>query len=118
MCCSEIKKHCRGVTHKKNADAIKQSRSILPFQQSGGGDDVLKSKVTRPKVIHSNVVEQQIIPFLFANHLFAIYWSILPNSKIVINFKRSRTKINAILNKAMNPALTLFRMDFFESAHG
>lgn len=47
----EIKEHCRGVTHK-NADAIKQTRSILIYQLSGGGEDALK--VTRPRTAQSS----------------------------------------------------------------
>lgn len=46
----EIKEHCRGVT-LKNADAIKQTRSI--YQLSGGGEDALK-KVTRPRTAQSS----------------------------------------------------------------
>lgn len=48
----EIKEHCRGVTHK-NADPIKQTRSILIYQLSGGGEDALK-KVTRPRTAQSS----------------------------------------------------------------
>lgn len=47
----EIKEHCRGVTHK-NADAIQQTRSILIYQLSDGGEHALK-KVTRPRTAQS-----------------------------------------------------------------
>ena len=35
--------------------------------------------------------------------MLAIYWSIFPDSQIVRDFKCSRIKISAILNKAMKP---------------
>ena len=49
----EIKEHCREATHK-SADAIKQTRSILIYQQSGEGEDALKSKVTRNRTAQSS----------------------------------------------------------------
>ena len=38
-----VNEHCRRVTHNKNEQAIKTTRSILSYHQ-GGGDDDLKKK--------------------------------------------------------------------------
>ena len=48
----DVNEHCRGVTHKKNEQAIKTTRSILSYHQ-GGGDDDLK-KTVRVEVLHTN----------------------------------------------------------------
>ena len=49
----DVNEHCRGVTHKKNEQVIKTTRSIHSCHQ-GGGDDDLKKKAIRAKVLHTN----------------------------------------------------------------
>ena len=84
----DVKKHCKGKTHLKMANAVKECRK-LTFSSSS--TTTVNDAQIHAEVLHTNVIVQRNISFLTADHLAPLHKQMLPDSKIAKNFHGSRT---------------------------
>ena len=76
----DVKKHCAGKAHIKNANAIAQTRK-LSFKTTTSNDE----KQIRAEVLHTNFIVQHNISFLTADHMTPLYRAMFPDSAIAKN---------------------------------
>ena len=86
----DVDRHCdpKLDTHNKNVNAIKVS-SKLQFSKKSSSNTF---DVSKPELLHVNLIVQHNLPFSLTDHLSKIYPVMFPHSKIAKGFSYARTK--------------------------
>ena len=100
----DVKQHCRTLHHKTMEKSVKNTPKVDSFFTSTASNEVNDS-VIRAEVMYTNFIVQHNLSFLTADHLAPMYSKMFPVSMIAKKFRCAWTKITAILNNAIHPAL-------------
>ena len=90
-----VKQHCKGKTHLKMGNAVKECHKIA--FPSSSTSTVIDAQI-HVEVLHTNFIVQHNILFLTVDHLASLYKQMFLDSK---SFPYSQTKTTSVPNKAI-----------------